>query len=498
MNLYTDVIIYFIKAFIMNMSAFYSMKKILNIKKIRLNLKNMTILVSLNIIIAILSTYLEFGWNKFLSTITIFFLDSVILGIYIKRKITYSLIIVLISYAICAICLVVSVIIEFFIYKIVNVNNNYLNLVIILILQYIFVYSLFKIKRFKNGFDFLNKKINEELTDSIMINISVIIIVVYCLLGSIFEEIKKNLLIAFIFLTISMIIMIQKTLKIYYKQNLLEDTLKEYKNEVEEKNEEINKLKEEKFSISKITHEFYNRQKALELLVTENIKNENDITKDNTNKKILETIQNITNEYTKKLEKVKTPSKLEITDIPEIDAMFKYMQNECSKNKIEFKLKIIGKIYPLINNIIPKNKLETLIGDHIRDAINAASSTKTENKEILTIIGIKENNYELSILDTGVEFEIDTLIKLGKEPVTTYQGRGGSGIGFLTTFETMKDTGASFVITEFMPTKQRFYTKSVTIKFDGKNEYKICSYRAEEIEKRATNDNRIIIEKIQE
>ena len=53
--------------------------------------------------------------------------------------------------------------------------------------------------------------------------------------------------------------------------------------------------------------------------------------------------------------------------------MFKYMQEECSKYNIDFNLQIEGNIYHLIHNIIPKNKLETLIGDHLRDAINAVN-----------------------------------------------------------------------------------------------------------------------------
>ncbi len=175
--------------------------------------------------------------------------------------------------------------------------------------------------------------------------------------------------------------------------------------------------------------------------------------------------------------------------------MFKYMQNECKKNNIEFKLKIIGNIYPLINNIISKNKLETLIGDHLRDAINSINSNNTEKREILTILGIKDNIYELCIYDTGVNFKIDTLIKLGIEPVTTYTNRGGSGIGFITTFETLKHTKASLIITELLNHIGNYYTKSVTIRFDSKNEYRIYSYRAEQI-KRYSINRQILIEKV--
>ena len=46
----------------------------------------------------------------------------------------------------------------------------------------------------------------------------------------------------------------------------------------------------------------------------------------------------------------------------------------------------------------------------------------------------------------------------------------------MTTFETMKNCGASLIISEKVP-NDRDYTKSVTIRFNGENRYMIESYR---------------------
>ena len=110
-----------------------------------------------------------------------------------------------------------------------------------------------------------------------------------------------------------------------------------------------------------------------------------------------------------------------------------------------------------------------------------------DNKEILVVLGLKDGNYEICILDNGVEFGIDTLLKLGKEQVTT----GGTGIGFLTTFETLRETKASLVITEF---KESIYTKSVAIIFNNKCEYVINSYRAKDIKEKCNREDIIINE----
>ncbi len=496
MRLQTDIIIYFIKLFIINIYVYYSFNRISNIKNN--NMKITIINLVCNIMLTFICTYIEFYINSFLSIIIICLLYGGILGIMTRKPIVYSIVTTIISYAICEICLVSSAIITFPLYKLIGINNNYLNLFIVLVVLLILLYAFFKIKRFKNGFDFLCKKLNNDFADIIVINISISVILIACLLGTIFdgiEEIRRNLLATFIILGIIMIAIIQKTLNMYYKQKLLEKTLQETQKELSEKEKELRNLNSEKFSVSKITHEFYNRQKAMELLVKQNINTNNNITEELTNKSILKIIKSLTEEYTEEFNAIKSLSKLDTTGICEIDNMFKYMQSECEKNNIEFKLKIIGNIYPLINNIIPKNKLETLIGDHLRDAINAINSANKGKREILTILGIKNNIYELCIYDTGVDFEIETLMKLGLEPVTTYADKEGSGIGFITTFETLKQTRASLIITEQLLGEENYYTKSVTIRFDGKNEYKICSYRAEQIEKYSKN-RQIVIEKV--
>ena len=53
-------------------------------------------------------------------------------------------------------------------------------------------------------------------------------------------------------------------------------------------------------------------------------------------------------------------NKLPLTNIAGIDKMFKYMQEEAAKNNINFDLKINESINPLIENIIPKEKFESV------------------------------------------------------------------------------------------------------------------------------------------
>lgn len=494
MELDLELTVDYIKLFIINMCVYYCFEKLLNIRENRL--RNNIILVAINLVLLFIYIKIKSTVSSLLPFAILCFIYAIILSKLTKNKLGYSLIITIIAYAIMFVINTISVVIQFIPYKILEkffcFDNIYVSLVIITFIQLVLLFGFFKIKRFKNGFTFLNNKLNEEVTDIIIINISAIIMMIYCLFIVYQAEIALNLFMMLIFLGITMFFTIQKMLTMYYKQKLLMDTMEQYKVEIAEKQSEIDKLKSEKQNVSKITHDFYNRQKALELLVASNM-NSSNIDKENVSPNVLKIIESLTNEYSGRFEEIKELPKLEECEIPEIDNMFKYMQTECHNNNIDFKLKIIGNIHPLVNNCITKNRLETLIGDHLRDAINAVNLSELENKEILAILGIKNKKYELSIYDTGVDFEIGTLVKLGLERVTTNANRGGTGIGFMTTFETMNETKASLVITEYPMDDKRHYTKCVTIRFDGKKQYRICSYRAEEI-KQSVTDNRIKIE----
>ncbi len=281
----TDIIIYFIKSFVINIYVYYSFNKISNVKSNNMKIKIINLIC--NIVLTSICTYIEFYINSFLSIIIICLLYGCILGIIVEKQIGYSVVMTILSYAICELCLVSSIIITFLPYKLIELNNNYLNLVILLLVQFILLYLFFKIKRFKNGFNFLYEKLNNDFADIIIINVSIAVILIACLLGTIFEgieEIRRNLLVTFIILGIIMITIIQKTLTMYYKQKLLERTLQESKKEMIEKEHELEKLNNEKFNITKITHEFYNRQKAMELLVKQNINTNNNIIGELTNK----------------------------------------------------------------------------------------------------------------------------------------------------------------------------------------------------------------------
>jgi len=416
-----------------------------------------------------------------------------LLNLIFKANNAMSSVVLLTSTAMTYIFLLISFVISSISKFILKIQNDVINMGIICFIEFILVIVFFKIRRFKNGFNFLKKQ--NEFIDLIIINIASIIIFICSVPGikmeDTVENVGKKIFSLFFIFCIFLFIIIQKTLILSYKQKQLERTVKDYEEEIKEKDKIIERKTEENFRYNKLNHEFYGRLKSLEITVEDLLK-ENKFNSE-IGEELAVDIKSLTKEYSNKQKESKDLDKLPKTEILEIDNMFYYMRTEAAKKNIDFNLQITGNIYYMINNIIPKNLLVTLIGDHLKDAIIAIDSSNNSYKNILAILGINNDIYELCIYDSGIEFEIDTLLNLGLKPITTHKETGGSGIGFITTFETLNKTKASLIIEEKHSITDTDYTKAVRIRFDNKNEYKIVSYRAEKIRKKV-KDDRIIIE----
>ena len=352
------------------------------------------------------------------------------------------------------------------------------------------IYFFFKIKRFKDGFPFLQKYNNNEYFNILILTISVLIVFMYFLYVEYSHIRLTYLLFGFIFFIIILLIILQKTFILYHKQKLQTQALKDYEHELEETKQKLATAIEEKEKLVKSNHEFYHRQEALKKKLDDLIKQPALLMNSEYGEDygdIQDRINKLSDEY---IAKTKVLPVLPKTHITEIDDMLTYMQSECDKNNIEFILKIDCDINHILENFITQSQLETLLGDLIRNSIIAINHTSNSFKSIMVVFGIKDDSYELCIYDSGIPFEISTLVNLGLKPASTHESEGGTGIGFITTFETISSCNASFIISEITNNN---YTKSLEIKFDNKNEYIIISERRDEIKKANLSNRNIII-----
>lgn len=474
------VIIDIIKIYFISICTYYMELKLTN-NNIDIKYKRL-IFILMNVCmfsIAIISKTIKEMVGFSYGMLSMVFLISYIFFKTTKRTYSYSLVVTLISLSINYILFGISIFIGFVVYALIGTKNVTVNIIIIVLMYLLMIKYFIRIKRFKKGINFLKDKLQDEYLNLIVLNISIMILFLIIILSNYTEKITGQFGVGLIIFSIIMFITIKKSLEMYYKQKLLIQDLEETKKELEDEKHENKELEKEILEYSKKSHSIAHKQKALEYKLNELM------LKSEVASEI--GLQDELSKISKEIQKDETVVELTKTGILEIDDMLKYMQSECTKNKIDFQLKVSGNIHYMVNNYVDKENLEILIADHIKNAIIAIQNSSNANKSILVRLGIIDGYYSLYIYDSGIEFEIETLKNLGKKPSTTHKDTGGTGMGFMNTFETLNKFKASIIIKEYnKPVKDNF-TKLITIKFDNKNEYKIYSYRAQEIRKEVKN-----------
>ena len=458
-----------LKIFFISIYTMYTSKRIIDeTNKTKLLQKSMIF-----ILICLISyVYFEYKYisGSLYSTMLLIVGLSIVFSRIYKKEIIFSILINIVSYGINYIVFACSVLLSFIPSKL-GVDNKIIEFAMLITIYIILITLLLRVRKVKNGLIFFKDRIGDEYFNLIILNLSIIIISVTILSTNYKQNYTVNFLLTFVVFAFILFITIQKSLQLYYKQKLLEKDLNETKEELAKKIKEVEELEAENLSISKKSHTLVHKQKSLEYKLEE-ILNKTEISTE----EAAEARERL-KEIEKDLYKEKNTVKLDKTGIPQIDDMLEYMQSECKKNKIDFELQINGNIHYMTNNLIPKEDLETLLADHIKNAIIAINHTDNVNRSILVRLGEIDGIYSLYIYDSGIEFEKETLENLGKKPSTTHENEGGTGMGFMNTFDTLRKCEASLIINEFNEPSKDNYTKAIIIKFDKKNEFKIISYR---------------------
>ena len=482
-----NYIIDIIKILFINLGALYISIKMINKDNsiyFKKNFVEFILLIAVSASCKVVSQYVGFAYNIVFQALIL----GVILVFDTKKDLFFSAILTLISLSISYIIFLISIGISYIPNAIMNIQYSYFGIILIGAIYFFLINCFLKLKKFKKGFAFLQNKIEGTYFSIIILNISLYIMFIIIIFVSIPETIFIiELGWELIFLSVFMFFTIQKSLQFYYKQKIIIQDLNETKDELENNKKEIEKLEKENLNFSKTSHSIVHKQKALEyklnqLMLKSEIADEIDLE---------DRIHSISKEISEKT----TEIELSTTDIPEIDDMLKYMQSECIKNKIDFQLKINGNIHHMVNKYVSKEDLEILLADHIKNAITAINYSENINKSILVRLGNIDGIFSLYVYDSGIEFEKETLIKLGKKPVTTHADNGGTGMGFMNTFDTLNKYRASITIEEHNKPCKEDFTKLIKIEFDDKNEYKIVSYRYEEIKENCEKSIDIILKK---
>lgn len=358
-----------------------------------------------------------------------------------------------------------SLISAFLVMLILQSEHNMLMTFISIIIQFFLVTLLFRIKRLSYGIPFLLYK----STGALGLIISGLILIAFIFIG---DEATDDyqvvyLLAGGIFCVVGLILWWRRGLTSLYRKRIKERNINEHEKIITEKDEEIRKLKENNDFMSKLIHRDNKLLPSMYEAVKILFNNDSDNQKEES-KKILDHIDHLMNERKGLI----IQNRLEANHLPTtkdnlIDGTMIFMYEKAREREIDFKL-IVNESIEKLTEIITSLKLETLIADLIENAIIATK--ENDNKKILVTIDKSEGFYVLSIQDSGIPFERDTLENLGLKKSSTHLDNGGSGIGYMTIFEILCETKACLIITEYNPIQQGF-TKSVSVRFDNKSRF---------------------------
>ena len=364
----------------------------------------------------------------------VYLINGVIVTVVTKFKIKYSVVVTFIALMISYLAYIVSVIITAIIINVFKINiatDEVKSLFLIVFIQCLILYIFFKQKRLKNGIQFLQ---DDKMINSIGIigfGFIGITIIIYSLFdNSKGQEFIIKLTSGLLIEAICLFIWIKKKITKYYKQKLKEQTVEDLQNEIKEKDNKINEILEENKAIATINHKYSSRIKALEEFSSKIVSKPELVEKMKTEfgedyTAFAEQIKKMSQEYSSEMKtKVTKENAIPKTGIFGIDTLLEHMSTEATKSNISLDLKINASINYMVEDIISESALETLLGDHIKDAIIAINCSNNTNRRILVVISIVDKCYEINFYDTGIEFEIDTLIKLGKEQITTHKETG--------------------------------------------------------------------------
>lgn len=447
-------------------------------QSIKLRLSQYIYVVISGIIVFAVFVFARFS-SAALSCFFYYSLAPVLLSLLVRKrgKFFNSLVIGLVSISLVFILEVFSVIIYVTILwftgsKTYDIYYLLFNQLIMVILCVTFI----NIKRFRKGFQFFQ----EEKNLGFGLALSEIVMVLKALE---LRESQSKLYLLFVF-TIGIIIAgfglylwIRRSITAHYRERLQLKSEEHYKEVLEERDEEIEKLNQSNAYLAKIVH----RDNHLMSNVNTSIDmyfNSNDEAYKET---LLRELQTLAKERSETINKAQLESKLlPSTGNLLIDSAINDLYIKAAAHGIDFNLTVSSTVDEIIGKYISQTDLQTLLCDHIKDAIIAVDSYGESGGKILVNLSKLNNNYCIDIYDSGIAFEADTLSKLGVDRVTTHADSGGSGIGFMTTFETIKKAYASLIITEF---EQRSpFSKSVSFRFDGESAFIIKSFRKDELQ----------------
>lgn len=308
------------------------------------------------------------------------------------------------------------------------------------VLQFTIVFFIMKIKRLKNGLNFLQDKNNF----GIGLLISGLVVILTCLQKETMSDYFLSIISIVIAISaICLIVWLRSAITRHYRKRLKLRAEEYSKQELAERNKEIEKLIEENTALSSIIHLDNYIIGTLEASL-------NDLQRDFDNSKSINDLRILTkqrNEYVNNI--IISGKLLPTTGNSDIDAVFSDLYIKAASRGIDFTLNVDCDINYLIHSIIEQADFEELIKVCITNSIVDIENKLDAPGRILIKISQTNDIYELVIMDNGIS-------KDGKSKLIS---------------DITEKSNAGVKTNEF--DSRDSFTESLTIRFDGLNKKSI-------------------------
>lgn len=478
---YDLYISYFIIEFFTFVSSSYLFFKSQNTRPSK---KSIVLLLITNTVLSLFITII-YDASAQLTRILSYFFISVILSLCVKGNKTKLIEISFISISFVHILKWLSLFISSILWLLSPISQSIFTGIIGLLIVGLSVLFM-NIRRFRKGFQFFQR--DENLGLGIAISGFVFILSSIDSTKDYISDIIFMIMLFGIFISgFGIYLWIRKSINTHYREKLQLKSEEHYKAMLDEKEKYLEQLLKSNQYLSKVVHRDNHLMSALDFAIGRYLETESDAEKE----QILREIQILSKERGELIRKEQLESKiLPSTGNLLIDSALNDMYVKAAARGINFILSVSEPVNYLVNNTISQTELQTLLCDHIKDAIIAIEHTDNANGRIMVSISMNSGIFDITVNDNGIDFEPYTLARLGIERTTTHTESGGSGIGFMTTFKTLQNCRASLIITEYE--NKTPFSKSVSFRFDGENRFIISSPRKELLKKIIKRDDVVI------
>ncbi len=372
-----------------------------------------------------------------------------------------------------AFAFVLSIPFSFLLYKYVS-NATVRDVITLLIsdaFQLLFVFSIYKIKRFKSGISISDNDGSIDIL--LLISILSIFFMTFLYADEISNITTQVIFVTFIFCGLTSIILWKKHINDKYKKQIHKRNEEIYEQRITAYEKERDELIKHNAELSKIIH----RDNKLIPAITDTV---NEIVSDmDGDERLSELSDRLNALYTERNELINSYQN-DIDDIPKtdviaLDAALHFIASKAVQNRI-VRTVSVGRdcIPPLLDAIPDMTDLTTVICDLGENAVISARGV-ADGKISIVIKPNSTGSPSVCFYDNGAPFDDKVITAMGRRRITTHKDSGGSGIGLMTMFEILNKYNASYRMSEY-PDKSA-YSKCVEITFDGKHEFEIVSAR---------------------